>query len=79
MTIPVGEDAATGPCVRLTVSVGVAALDRIGPELTELLAAADAALYHAKQSGRDQTRLATGGMPTPLAQAVPAARPAPST
>src|SRR5262249_9759116 len=38
MTIPVGEDAATGPCVRLTVSVGVAALDRIGPELTDLLA-----------------------------------------
>jgi diguanylate cyclase (GGDEF)-like protein len=79
MTIPVGEDAATGPCVRLTVSVGVAGLDRIGPELTELIAAADAALYHAKQAGRDQTRLATGGMPTPLAQAVPAARPAPST
>jgi diguanylate cyclase (GGDEF)-like protein len=78
MTIPVGEDAATGPYVRLTVSVGVAALDRIGPELTELIAAADAALYHAKQAGRDQTRVATGGMPTPLAQAVPAARPAPS-
>jgi diguanylate cyclase (GGDEF)-like protein len=78
MTIPVGEDAATGPCVRLTVSVGVAALDRIGPELTELIAAADAALYQAKQAGRDQTRVATGGMPTPLAQAVPAARQAPS-
>src|SRR6516225_3294351 len=78
LTIPVGEDAATGPCVRLTVSVGVAALDRIGPELTDLLAAADAALYLAKQAGRNQTRLATAGMPTPLAQAIPAARPAPS-
>jgi len=74
MTIPIGEDAATGPCIRLTISVGVAALDRIGPELTELLAAADAALYLAKQAGRNQTRLATGGVPTPLAQAVPAAR-----
>jgi diguanylate cyclase (GGDEF)-like protein len=78
MTIPVGEDAATGPRVRLTISVGVAALDRIGPELTDLLAAADAALYLAKQAGRNQTRVATGGVPTPLAQAIPAARPAPS-
>ena len=78
LTIPVGEDAATGPCVTLTVSVGVAALDRIGPELTDLLAAADAALYLAKQAGRNQTRLATGGIPAPLAQAIPAARPAPS-
>ena len=78
MTIGVGEDAATGPCITLTVSVGVAALDRIGPELTDLLAAADAALYLAKQAGRNQTRIATGGVPTPLAQAIPAARPAPS-
>jgi diguanylate cyclase (GGDEF)-like protein len=78
MTIGVGEDPATGPEIRLTVSVGVAAIDRIGPELTDLLAAADAALYLAKQAGRNQTRIATGGVPTPLAQAVPAARPAPS-
>jgi diguanylate cyclase (GGDEF)-like protein len=78
LTIPVGEAAATGPAVRLTVSVGVASLDRIGSELTDLLAAADAALYLAKQAGRNQTRIATAGTPTPLAQAVPAARPAPS-
>jgi predicted signal transduction protein with EAL and GGDEF domain len=56
----------------------VASLDRIGSELTDLLAAADAALYLAKQAGRNQTRIATAGTPTPLAQAVPAARPAPS-
>jgi diguanylate cyclase (GGDEF)-like protein len=78
LTIPVGEDAATGPVIRLTVSVGVASLDRIGSELTDLLAAADAALYLAKQAGRNQTRIATAGTPTPLAQAIPAARPAPS-
>jgi diguanylate cyclase (GGDEF)-like protein len=78
MTIGVGEDPATGPEVRLTVSVGVAAIDRIGPELTDLLAAADAALYLAKQAGRNQTRIAAEGVPTPLAQVVPAARPAPS-
>ncbi len=57
----------------MTVSIGVAALDRVGSELATLLAAADAALYQAKQDGRDQTRLATG---RPLAQIVPAARPA---
>jgi diguanylate cyclase (GGDEF)-like protein len=84
LTIPVseeaatvGEEAATGPVIRLTVSVGVASLDRIGPELTDLLAAADAALYLAKQAGRNQTHIATVGTATPLAQAVPAARPAP--
>ncbi len=78
LTIGVGEDAATEPVIRLTVSVGVASLDRIGSELTDLLAAADAALYLAKQAGRNQTRIATAGTPTPLAQAIPAARPAPS-
>jgi diguanylate cyclase (GGDEF)-like protein len=69
-------DSETGPagtCVRVTVSIGVAALDRVGSELTTLLAAADAALYRAKQDGRDQTRVAAGH---PLAQAIPAARPA---
>jgi diguanylate cyclase (GGDEF)-like protein len=73
----IGE-TATGPVVRLTVSVGVASLDRIGSELTDLVAAADSALYLAKQAGRNQTRIAIAGTPTPLAQAVPAARPAPS-
>ena len=76
MSVPVGEDATTGPCVRLTVSVGVAALDRIGPELSDLLAAADAALYLAKQTGRNRTLVATAS--TSLGQAIPAARPAPS-
>jgi diguanylate cyclase (GGDEF)-like protein len=38
----------------VTISIGVAALGRDGNELFELLAAADAALYRAKQSGRDR-------------------------
>lgn len=38
----------------VTVSIGVAALGRDGNELFELLAAADAALYRAKQAGRDR-------------------------
>ena len=76
MSVPVGGDATAGPWIRLTVSVGVAALDRIGPELSDLIAAADAALYLAKQSGRNKTKLATAS--TPLPQVIPAARPAPS-
>jgi diguanylate cyclase (GGDEF)-like protein len=38
----------------VTVSIGVAALGRDGRELFELLAAADAALYRAKEAGRDR-------------------------
>jgi diguanylate cyclase (GGDEF)-like protein len=74
MQVPVGDDPA-GPCIRLTVSVGVAALDRIGPELTDLLAAADAALYTAKQTGRNRTHIAT--TKPSLTQIIPSARPAP--
>ena len=44
--------------VPVTVSIGVAALDGGSRrELTELLAAADAALYSAKASGRDQVHM----------------------
>jgi len=51
-------DAPTGERVRVTASIGVAALDAgSSRELTELLAAADAALYRAKASGRDQVQM----------------------
>jgi diguanylate cyclase (GGDEF)-like protein len=44
--------------VPVSVSIGVAALDAGSKrELTELLAAADAALYRAKASGRDQVQM----------------------
>jgi len=44
--------------ITVTVSIGVAALDAGSRrELTELLAAADAALYGAKASGRDQVQM----------------------
>ena len=47
-----------GEPVRVTVSIGVAALDAgSSRELTELLAAADAALYRAKASGRNQVQM----------------------
>ena len=52
ITTPSGEQ------VQVTASIGVAALDAgSSRELTELLAAADAALYRAKASGRDQVQM----------------------
>jgi len=48
----------SGEQVQVTVSIGVAALDAgSNRELTDLLAAADAALYRAKASGRDQVQM----------------------
>jgi len=51
----------TGPAgerIHVTASIGVAALDAGSSRtLTELLAAADAALYRAKASGRDQVQM----------------------
>ena len=47
-----------GQAVQVTVSVGVAALDAgARRELSELLAAADAALYRAKRDGRNQVQM----------------------
>ena len=57
MSIPVGNDIESGPSVKLTISVGVAALDGASRELTEMLAAADAALYYAKETGRNKTHV----------------------
>jgi diguanylate cyclase (GGDEF)-like protein len=49
---------SNGERVPVTVSIGVAALDAgSSRELTELLATADAALYRAKASGRDQVQM----------------------
>ncbi len=75
MSIPIHGDARSGGCIRLTVSVGVAALSADGGEITDLLAAADAALYYAKQNGRNRTHVATTNVP--LAQIIPSARKAP--
>ena len=72
MSVPV-SDYEPDNCLRLTVSVGVASLDDINRELTDLLAAADSALYHAKQTGRNKTHVANTN--APLAQIVPAVRP----
>jgi diguanylate cyclase (GGDEF)-like protein len=62
-------DLDAGP-ITLTVSVGVVALDqgRNSGQITELLAAADAALYGAKRAGRNKVWLTTDAMSadTPL-------------
>ena len=55
--------------IRVTVSIGVAVLGRHGHDLFELLAAADVALYKAKDAGRDQVRVYAHG--TGNAEAVP--------
>jgi diguanylate cyclase (GGDEF)-like protein len=51
---------ATAP-IQVTVSIGVAALGRHGTDLFELLAAADLALYRAKDAGRNQVQLYAPG------------------
>jgi diguanylate cyclase (GGDEF)-like protein len=57
MTIPVDDADPAGPVVQLTISVGVAALDGERRELTDMLAAADSALYYAKETGRNKTHV----------------------
>jgi diguanylate cyclase (GGDEF)-like protein len=57
-------DLPEGEHVRVTVSIGVAALGapwdtRTGSQTTDLLAAADRALYQAKRTGRDQVCVVT--------------------
>ncbi len=59
LSIPVDDGDESAGCVRLTISVGVASLNGETRELTDLLAAADAALYHAKETGRNKTHLIT--------------------
>ena len=54
----IAPGATGGERVQVTVSIGVAALDSGSKrELSELLAAADAALYRAKADGRDQVQM----------------------
>lgn len=50
--------AAMSPDAGTTVSIGVAVLGAHGNDLTDLLTAADAALYRAKRTGRNRVALA---------------------
>ena len=63
MSVPVDDNDESGPVIKLTISVGVAALNGESPELTDILAAADAALYHAKETGRNKTHMVSTSAP----------------
>ena len=63
LAIPVDDSDASGPSVKVTISVGVAALDGVSRELTDMLTAADSALYHAKETGRNKTHVVTANAP----------------
>lgn len=66
MAVPV-SDTPGAARVRLTISIGVTAMaaDR-SRELADMLAAADSALYQAKQTGRNKVSVATEGAGTGL-------------
>jgi diguanylate cyclase (GGDEF)-like protein len=66
LAIPVDDDDESAGCITLTISVGVASLDGEDRELTDLMAAADAALYHAKETGRNKTHAISAGLRTLL-------------
>jgi diguanylate cyclase (GGDEF)-like protein len=54
------DDRLDAPTVKVTISIGVTAMARGHSfELTDLLAAADSAMYAAKQAGRNQVAYAT--------------------
>jgi diguanylate cyclase (GGDEF)-like protein len=83
MPIAAGDDPETEP-IRVKVSIGVAALgttwDRTtGSQLTDLLAAADTALYRAKSGGRDRVCMITDAeSPAPAPAPAPGADRVPS-
>jgi diguanylate cyclase (GGDEF)-like protein len=76
LEIPVDDEDASAGCLGVTISVGVASLDGEARELTDLLAAADAALYHAKETGRNKTHITPPPSPPPPDRA-PASAPVP--
>ena len=61
--------AAADARIQVTVSIGISVLGQHGSDLFELLAAADLALYRAKDAGRDQVQLYSPGQRSAKAEA----------
>jgi diguanylate cyclase (GGDEF)-like protein len=63
LRVPVSVPGHGGTIDKLTVSVGAAGYPEFGPELNDVLLAADDALFVAKDKGRNQVRtvVSTGG------------------
>ena len=66
--LSVAADPKTEASISVTVSIGVAVLGQHGSDLFELLAAADLALYRAKDDGRNLVRLYAAAQERPAAQ-----------
>jgi diguanylate cyclase (GGDEF)-like protein len=62
LVIPVDDEDESAGSIRLTISVGVASLDGESRELTDLMAAADSALYYAKETGRNKTHVVSASL-----------------
>jgi diguanylate cyclase (GGDEF)-like protein len=58
ISVTPGHDSGSDAAVRVTVSIGIACLGQSRRDLDDLIAAADAALYYAKETGRNQVRMA---------------------
>lgn len=66
MEVPVSDNPGAA-CVRLTVSIGVTSMAAgSARELSDMLAAADSALYRAKQTGRNKVCVARYGLDAEL-------------
>jgi diguanylate cyclase (GGDEF)-like protein len=63
MVTPVNDDPDCDTFVTLTISIGVAALDGASRKLSDLMATADTALYHAKHTGRNRTHVISASIP----------------
>ncbi len=62
LSIPVDDEDESAGFIKLTISVGIASLDGERRELTDLMAAADSALYHAKDTGRNKTHMVSASL-----------------
>src|SRR5216683_539617 len=75
IAVPLGDASPGRDPPRVTISIGVATLDHSRRDLDELIAAADLALYRAKNAGRDRVCVISDASDATEAGTPPAARP----